>query len=124
MERRGCSVPDQSQTQDVHVWICALYLQDTIKSWEHIHYKFSFLLFTTSNSSQDIRVIHSYGSTQAATCEAELNILFWKESLGGIVVWCEGAGEGKEVKTVPIEVLTQSVESGVGAGQILEERRG
>ena len=51
----------------------------------------------------------------------ELNILFYKESLGGALLY---AGEGKEGKVIHIEVLTQSVESGVGGGQILEERRG
>lgn len=88
---------------------------------EHTHYKFSFLLFTTSNSSQDIRVRHSYGSTQAVTCEVGIKHSLLQRKFGGALLY---AGEGKEGKVIHIEVLTQSVESGVGGGQILEERRG
>lgn len=68
-----------------------------------MHHKFSFLLFTTSNSSQDIRIIQSYGSTQAFTCEVELNILHYKESWGHCCMTLKGWG--RQVKMIHTEVF-------------------
>lgn len=64
---------------------------------EHMHYKFYFLLFTTSNGSQDILITHSYCSTHAITLEVEFNIFHYKGSWGYCslmlkgLMWWEGS---------------------------------
>lgn len=65
--RRLSAPPTQSQTPEVEVKARA-------SPGAHTRYKFSFLLFTTSNISQVTAITDTYGA-QAFTCEVELDVL-------------------------------------------------
>lgn len=125
MKRLGCSVPwPKPNTRSTCVCICVLCLQDMIESWS------TCITNSTFSCLQLQMVLRTYSLHIVTAVHMQLLVklnltFFTTKEFEGIVVLCWRARcGGKEARMIHIEVLTESVESGIGDLEILKERIG